>query len=166
MLTFYTERLAQESFLRTARDRISLQELGPADRLPPAAGRRRRDAARVRARAAAGAAARRHARPGLGAAGDARDRHARGRPARAEHPGPGEQPQTFETVEAIDARPEWNALPVTTTIPYHARFGDTRAWLLGTGLNVKAATSSRSSGPTSSGERWDVRVLTARDARR
>jgi len=24
-------------------------------------------------------------------------------------PGPGEQPQTFETVEAVDARPEWNA---------------------------------------------------------
>ena len=28
VLTFYTERLAQESYLRTARERISLQELG------------------------------------------------------------------------------------------------------------------------------------------
>ena len=28
MLTFYTERLAQESFLRTARERTSLAELG------------------------------------------------------------------------------------------------------------------------------------------
>src|SRR5256885_6168854 len=28
VLTFYSERLAQESYLRTARERISLQELG------------------------------------------------------------------------------------------------------------------------------------------
>ena len=25
-------------------------------------------------------------------------------------PGPGEQAQTFETIEAIEARPEWNAM--------------------------------------------------------
>ena len=33
-------------------------------------------------------------------------------------PGPGEQPQTFETVEEIEARPEWNALPVVRTRQY------------------------------------------------
>ena len=26
-------------------------------------------------------------------------------------PGPGEKPQTFETVEEVEARPEWNAMP-------------------------------------------------------
>ena len=54
VLTFYNERLAQESYLRTARERISLQELGRliGYRLRP--GVAARDVARVRARAAAG----------------------------------------------------------------------------------------------------------------
>ena len=33
-------------------------------------------------------------------------------------PGPGEQPQTFETVEEIEARPEWNAIPASTTVAF------------------------------------------------
>ena len=48
-----------------------------ADRLPPAARRRRRDLPRVRARAASGGAGRRLARPGLRAAGDTRGGDAR-----------------------------------------------------------------------------------------
>jgi hypothetical protein len=30
-------------------------------------------------------------------------------------PGPGEQPQTFETVEEVEARPEWNAMRPSQT---------------------------------------------------
>ena len=56
MLAFYNERLAQESYLRTARERISLQELGRliGYRLRP--GVAAETYARVRARAAAGRA--------------------------------------------------------------------------------------------------------------
>src|SRR4029079_9804547 len=87
VLTFYNERLAQESYLRTARERISLQELGRliGYRLRPgaaaqtalgfvlavASARRCADVAGVGARAAAGRPAERVARSGLGAAGDA-----------------------------------------------------------------------------------------------
>ena len=46
-------------------------------------------------------------------------------------PGPGERPQTFETVEEIDARPEWNAVRPWLSEPRVAGFG---------------ATSSRSDG--------------------
>ncbi len=44
VLTFYNERLAQESYLRTARERISLQELGRliGYRFAPASRRRHR----------------------------------------------------------------------------------------------------------------------------
>ena len=63
VLTFYQERIANESYLRTAIERVSLQEMAKliGYRL---ARRRRRDVARIRARDAADAAARPAARPG------------------------------------------------------------------------------------------------------
>ena len=51
-------------------------------------------------------------------------------------PGPGEQPQTFETVEEIEARPEWNAMAATQTQPSPG-LSSTSAWLDGIGLNLK-----------------------------
>ncbi len=57
VLTFYQERIANESYLRTAIERVSLQEMGKLDRLPAASRRRGRDLARLRARHAADAAA-------------------------------------------------------------------------------------------------------------
>ena len=52
VLTFYTERLANESYLRTATERTSLQELGQARRLSVESRRGGRDVARLRARTA------------------------------------------------------------------------------------------------------------------
>jgi hypothetical protein len=51
-------------------------------------------------------------------------------------PGPGEFPQTFETVEEVEARPEWNAMapPQTQEAPALA---STSAYLKGVGLNLK-----------------------------
>ena len=109
MLAFYTERLAQESYLRTARERISLQELGrligyrlrpgvaaetylafalePPPEVPAAASKDPGSAPPVTPATVT-------LEPGL----------------RVQSiPGPGEQPQTFETVEEVEARPEWNA---------------------------------------------------------
>lgn len=160
VLTFYSERLAQESYLRTAREPVSLQELGrllgyrprpgvaaetrlafaiePPPPAPPAAVRDPGSAPSVTPAAVTLAA-------GL----------------RVQSiPGPGEQPQTFETVEAIDARPEWNALPAATTVPYHAHLGDHRAWLHGTGHDLKPGDPFALIGADVLAERWDVRVLT------
>ena len=118
MLTFYTERLANESYLRTARERTSLQELGAA---ASATGCGR---ASPRRRMLAFAL---EPPPDAAARGDDQDPGSAPpvTPAASSTlepglrvqsiPGPGEQPQTFETVEEIEARPEWNALPVVRT---------------------------------------------------
>lgn len=95
VLTFYQERIANESYLRTATERRSLLELARLIGYRP--------------------------RPGVAAnavlAFTLDD--AQGAPRRAaldvgvkvqSVPGPDEKPQTFETVEQIEARVEWNAL--------------------------------------------------------
>ena len=161
MLAFYTERLAQESYLRTAKQRISLQELGkligyrldpgvaaqtfvafalePPPALPPAATEDPGSAPPVTPASVT-------LEPGL----------------RVQSiPGPGEQPQTFETVEEIVARPEWNALPASQTLPHVFQLGDTFAYLEGAALNLKPGDPILLLGTDILGERWDVRTLTA-----
>ena len=95
VLTFYQERLVNESFLRTASERRSVLELARliGYELHPGVA-----ASTVLAFTLEG-------RSGRGADGD-RHRHAECKSI----PGPGEKPQTFETIEKIDARVEWNAL--------------------------------------------------------
>src|SRR5258706_1043179 len=46
-------------------------------------------------------------------------------------PGPDEKPQLFETVEAIEARPEWNALRPKQRKSVPPYFGQTQTWLKG-----------------------------------
>ena len=88
VLTFYTERLANERYLRTARDRTSLQELGKLVGLPARPRRRRRDPPGVHPRTATGAAARwTRTGPRAGAAGRARLRATARRAAGAERAG-------------------------------------------------------------------------------
>lgn len=95
VLTFYQERIANESYLHTATERLSLIEMARLIGYQP--------------------------RPGVAAstylAFTIED--APGSPARAtietgtkaqSIPGPGEQAQMFETVEKIEARAEWNAI--------------------------------------------------------
>ncbi|MBI1259055.1 MAG: putative baseplate assembly protein [Chloroflexi bacterium] len=95
ILAFYNERIANESYLRTATERLSTVELG---RLIGYA-----------------------LNPGVSATAflvfDLND--APGSPQTVaidmgvkvqSVPNPGEQPQTFETIEAITARPAWNAI--------------------------------------------------------
>jgi predicted phage baseplate assembly protein len=102
VLTFYQERIANESYLRTATERFSLLEL-----------------ARLIGY---------ELRPGVAAstylAFTVED--APGAPPRAtvdigtkaqSIPGPGEQPQTFEAIEKIEARSVWNAIKPRLTRP-------------------------------------------------
>lgn len=99
VLTFYGERIANEGYLRTATERRSVLELARLVDYRP--------------------------RPGVAAsvylaftvddnAGEVTI--AAGSPAQSV-PGPGEQMQTFETAEALDARPAWNALLPRMTQP-------------------------------------------------
>ena len=75
-------------------------------------------------------------------------------------PGPGEQAQTFETVEQIEARPEWNALPVVRTHQYLPTVGRMDAWLDGVGLNLAKGDAILFAGDDPVNDPWDVQLLT------
>ena len=143
VLTFYTERLAQESYLRTAVDRTSLQELGRlvAYRMRPGVAAATLLAFFVEpppaAPAATGSPAEAFpAAPYLAAGGVELPAGLAVRSV----PGPGEQPQTFETGQALLARPEWNALRPrqtrATALGTGTGVGATAAYLAGTGHNL------------------------------
>src|SRR5262249_43893341 len=71
---------------------------------------------------------------------------------------------TFETVEKITARVEWNALKPQMTQTFVPKFGDTHVYLKGTATNLKLGDaillvgSEREQDPGS--ERWDFRRVT------
>jgi hypothetical protein len=161
VLAFYTERLAQESYLRTARERISLQELGRliGYRLDPGVAAQTYVAFALEPPPAIPAAASKDpgSAPQVAPASVVLDPGLR----ILSIPGPGEQPQTFETVEEVEARPEWNAIPVSTTLPHAFAPGDTVAYFQGAALNLKPGDPILLAGADVLGEHWDVRTLTA-----
>jgi hypothetical protein len=116
VLTFYTERIANESYLRTATEIGSLVELA-------------RTVGYERA-------------PGLAASAWLAFtlEEAPGSPPLvpvptgtrvASLPGPGEQPQNFETLADLDARPRWNALRARASVPAPVVPGVSRMFLAG-----------------------------------
>ncbi len=132
VLTFYNERLAQESFLRHRRRDDVAAGARPADRLPAGPGRGGRDAPRLHARAAA------HSCP---RSLPTRGWHHRRRPHEVtlpvglrvqSIPGPGERPQTFETVEEVIGRPEWSSMPVAPPRCPIRPVAGTGVWFQGT----------------------------------
>jgi predicted phage baseplate assembly protein len=129
ILTFYQERIANESYLRTATERRSLQYLARLigyDLRPGVAAAVdlafRMEATPVPAGAAlpdvpvpAPPPIPITATPGVP------DRTFIARGTRVQSvPGPGQTPQTFETVEAIEARAAWNAIAPRLLAPYPA----------------------------------------------
>jgi len=154
VLSFYQERNANEAWLGTATERRSLVELG------------RLIGYRLR--------------PGLAAGADLvfrLDQPPQGDPpvpvaaiplgSRVQSiPGDGETAQTFETVEAIEARVAWNDLQPRQARPTPPANGHKAAWLAGvaTGLKVGDAVLilSRERAEDDPGsERWDLRKLSA-----
>lgn len=125
ILTFYQERLVNESYLRTATERLSINEqsqllgyqLGP------------------------GLAAATHLAftveesPGLPQQAAQPITLAVGTKVQS-IPGPDEQPQTFETIEAIEARPAWNALLAQQTTTQPLSWNMTQLWLSGTDVSL------------------------------
>lgn len=160
VLTFYNERLANESYLRTARERLSLQELGQliGYQLRPGAAAETYLAFAVESAPEIPAAI--ASEPGSAPAVVPAEITLGERLRIQSIPGPDEKPQTFETVEEIVARPEWNAIPASTTLPSTPVFGDTVTWLAGASVNVKAGDILLLAGTDIVGERWDVRTIT------
>jgi hypothetical protein len=158
VLSFYRERLAQESYLRTARERISLQELGRliGYRLRPGVAAETYVAFAVEPPPNVPAALDPGSAPPVTPARVLLEPGLRVQSI----PGPGEQPQTFETVEAVEARPEWNAFPATQTKSRTFVLGDTHAYLQGAGLNLKAGDLLLLAGTDILNEHWDIRTLT------
>jgi hypothetical protein len=161
VLTFYSERLAQESYLRTARERISLQELGRliGYRMRPGVAAETHVAFALEPPPAAPPAATLDPGSAPPVTPEAVTLEAGLRVQSI--PGPGEQPQTFETVEEIEARPGWNAMPASPTVPFVPGLGATHAYLQGSALNLHPGDVFVLAGADVVGERWDVRILSA-----
>src|SRR5262249_26873213 len=79
-------------------------------------------------------------------------------------PGPGEKPQTFETIEKINARGEWNALKAKTTRRIIPKFGDKALYLKGIATNLKPGDAillvGKEREDDHGSEHWDFRRLT------
>lgn len=120
VLTFYQERLANEAYIGTATERLSIEELARliGYRLHP------------------GAAAQTDLvilmEDPPGAVPDVTDLTVPAGTRVQSQPGPDETAQIFETIEAVDTRVAWNRLvprPSRFTLP---RNGDTETWVAGT----------------------------------
>ena len=160
VLAFYNERLAQESYLRTARGRISLQELGRliGYRLRPGVAAETYLAFALEPPPDVPATATRDpgSAPPVTPASVTLEPGLRVQSI----PGPGEQPQTFEAVEEVVARPEWNAVPASQTVAFTPALHDTHAYLEGAALNLKPGDAFLLVGADVLHERWDFRTLT------
>jgi hypothetical protein len=150
VLTFYQERIANEAYLHTATERRSVLELARAIGY--------------------------ELNPGVAASADLAFEleTVPGSPAIVtielgtrvqSQPGPGDQPQTFETIETIEARPAWNAMKPRLTRLHLPAFGDRSLYLQGVTTNLKPGDAllivGREREQSSTREEWEFRRLTA-----
>ena len=151
VLTFYQERIANEAFLRTATERRSILELAREVGYELNPGVAATAALAFTLETAPGA-------PELVTIPEG---------ARVQSvPGSEEKPQTFETIEAIEARPAWNALRPRLTNPPEASIKGTRdevVWLKGTDTALKPGSAILVAGDTTPTSNWSFgQVLDAR----
>lgn len=123
VLTFYEERVANENYLRTATERVSLLQLARLIGYELRPGVAANAALAFVLETAKEAPSRVTVPAGT---------------AVQSVPGPDELPQTFETSEELDARPEWNTLRPRLLQPQRIVGAKTSVTLLGLGLNLKA----------------------------
>ena len=148
VLTFYQERIANESYLRTATERFSLLQLA------------RLIGYELRPGVAAGTWLAFTLDDAPGAAGEAIiDVGVKV----SSVPGQGEKPQTFETIEKIEARADWNALRPQMIQP--VKVGITEVYLEGISTNLRPGDAllfvgeEREEHPES--DQWDFTRVTA-----
>ena len=123
VLTFYQERIANESYLRTATERLSLLELSREIGYVPRPAVASSSALAFTLDTSPGAPS-----PITIAVG-----------VKVQSvPGPGETPHVFETIAAIEARREWSAIRPRLTSPQALSASASRIWIDGTDANLKA----------------------------
>jgi baseplate J-like protein len=166
VITFYQERIANESWLRTSTERVSLQEMGKlvGYRLRPGVAAETWLAFALDTRPTPPATL--ALEPG---------NFVTGIPAGLKLdiglkvqsvPGPGQKPQTFELVEMLaDARPAWNAMTPWLSETYLPVRNDREAWLAGVATNLKVGDAMLFVGdeffPGAKSDNWDFRLLTS-----
>ena len=150
VLTFYQERIANESYLRTATERLSVLELA------------RLIGYELKPGVAASTLLSFVVDDSIGAPGVATiDVGAKVQSV----PGHEETPQTFETIEKIEARVAWNAMRPKRTSPQDPAVMSSHLWLRGIATDLKIGDVVLLVGPeresTSTDEHWDARYVAA-----
>jgi hypothetical protein len=154
ILTFYQERLANESYLRTAVQLRSLTELSRLIGYEPAPGVSASSYVAFTLKTAPGQAP----DPSAPAITIPQGTQMQSVPAQ------GQSPQTFETLADIPAKPDWNALQVQTGVPWLPQISDLSVYLQGVATQLQPGDlilivgDERLGSPTSNN--WDVRVVT------
>ena len=161
ILTFYQERLANESYLRTATQLYSLSQLSRLIGYQPSPG----NSASVYLAFSLSAASGLPPNPTNAAISIPAGTTVQSVPAQ------GSTAQMFQTSAAILAKPDWNALPVQTGIPWTPQPRDTGVYLQGTSTQLNPGDAflivgderagSRASGSPSvpTNNNWDVRIV-------
>lgn len=163
VLTFYQERIANESYLCTARESVSLQELGRlvGYRLRPGSAAETALAFTIEPPPVAAAAAK--PEPGMFVTGVPSEVLMDAGLAVRSVPAPGQQPQVFETVEALTARSTWNAMQPWMTERVSAAKGARFTWLRGVNTRLRAGDALLFVGDeylrNHAANQWDFRIL-------
>ena len=163
VLTFYQERIANESWLGTAGERVSLAEMGRliGYRLRPGVAAETLLAFTLETppQPPPGIIP----EPGMFVTGVPREITLEAGLAVRSVPAPGALPQVFETVESITARPEWNAITPWLDERAQPKRGSTFTWLAGTATQLRAGDALVIVGAeffaNHQSNRWDFRVL-------
>ena len=163
VLTFYQERIANESYLGTARERVSLQEMGRliGYRLRPGVAAETSLAFTFETPPSPPAAAK--PEPGMFVTGVPSQVTVAPGLAIRSVPAPGEAPQVFETVETLTARPAWNAMQPWMSEVGRPKRGDTSTFLRGVTTGLKPGDGLLIVGAEFLGNvttnAWDFRLL-------
>jgi len=154
ILTFYQERLANESYLRTATQLRSLTELSRLIGYQPAPGVSAAVYVAFTLRAAPGSTP----DPSTPAIIIPAGTQVQSVPVQ------GQTPLTFETSVPIPAKADWNAMPVLTGEPWQPTTGDRSVYLAGTATQLQQGDQILIVGDERLGNPdnpiWDVRVVT------
>jgi hypothetical protein len=154
VLTFYQERLANESYLRTATQLATLSELVRLVGYQPSPGVSASTYLAFTIRAAPGSPSMPTATAVTIPAGTKTQ----------SVPAQGQMPQIFETSADILAKADWNALPVQTGVPWAPRWGDTSIYLAGTSTQLNPGDAILIVGderaePPYTSRAWAVRIV-------
>ncbi|HSQ12364.1 MAG TPA: hypothetical protein VLM90_05075, partial [Candidatus Deferrimicrobium sp.] len=153
VLTFYQERMADEAFLRTAGERRSVLELARLIGYELHPGVAASAVLAFSLDTAPGAPAQTYIDAGTRVQSIA---------------GPNEKPQTYETIEKVEARVAWNALTAQRSEVRVPVFGDRFLYLKGIATNLRAGDAillvgkEREDNPGR--EEWDFRRISAVEA--